>query len=157
MSLLIKALEQAAKDRTTPRIQPRSPSPIRKSPDHAREPTLEAVPSSRSVVSHSGAQGGTASSAREGVAHVLASLRGNPIMMLAAVAALCGIGFGIYVYLQIAATGHAHQAEHAASAADDTAAASGHPARRGRSTRNGANKFGCAGNQCSACDTIDAG
>ena len=102
MSLLIKALEQSAKDRTSPRIEPRSPSALRKSPDPAREPTLEAAPPPRSVVSHSRARGGAASGTREGVAHVLAYLHGNPIMMLAAVAVLCGIGFGIYVYLEIA-------------------------------------------------------
>ena len=98
MSLLIKALEQAAKDRTPPPIEPRSPSALRKSPDSAHEPTLEAVPSPRSVVSHSRARGTEASRARESVTHVLAYLRSNPIMMLAAVAVLCGIGFGIYVY-----------------------------------------------------------
>ncbi|MGZ8201974.1 MAG: tetratricopeptide repeat protein [Burkholderiales bacterium] len=37
--------------------------------------------------------------------HVLAYLRGNPVMMLAAVAVLFGIGFGLYVYLQIASPG----------------------------------------------------
>jgi Tfp pilus assembly protein PilF len=51
MSLLIKALEQAAKDRTSPRADGERASAVGKSSNAAREPTLEPVPAPRLVSS----------------------------------------------------------------------------------------------------------
>ncbi len=139
MSLLIKALEQAAKDRASPRADGEGAPAFGKSSDAAREPTLEPVPAPRLVSSFDEPAVRTVRSAtplglekprpqrsstpatssttrpenpqpfeaeappgaREDGARVLSRLRGNPIMMLAAVAVLSGIGLGIYVYLQI--------------------------------------------------------
>lgn len=163
MSLLIKALEQAAKDRKTTRVEP---PPLNQSGGTAAEPTLEPPPPPRvraavtrpveeapaNESQKSGAEGSSAapsnastpaaaslaferpaSQARAGgsltelarndarqqraraaavlqaaggsAANALALIRANPVMLFGAVAALFGIGFGIYVYLQIAHPG----------------------------------------------------
>jgi Tfp pilus assembly protein PilF len=102
MSLLIKALEQAAKDRTSQRVDAqnaphRSPSvPERRDPSEGErrpaplrfeKPLVERRPTP--------------------AGNVLAWMQSNPVMMFAALALLFGMGFGIYVYLQIAQTASA--------------------------------------------------
>jgi len=169
MSLLIKALEQAARDRKAGRVEPveTAPAPGAQAPGASIEPTLEPAPpprggaaaraqnrtSSDSASSaaeprraESSASGAAASShgpslatdtpaaqrrsatslaglaqvdaqqqrARAATvmqagggptASVIAFFRGSPVMVIAALAVLCGIVFGIYVYLQIAKPG----------------------------------------------------
>jgi tetratricopeptide (TPR) repeat protein len=104
MSLLIKALEQAAKERTSPRVEVQSSPALEQSSLAAREPTpnvsfiarSENIPNARS---------GAASGTRAGAARVLDAWRSNPVFMLAAVAVVFAIGFGIYVYSQVASPG----------------------------------------------------
>lgn len=137
MSLLIKALEQAAKDRTAARVEPeRADANVGAS--GPLEPTLEPAPPARAASSSSAspasekpkpaiaerratpdmrrlaqideqqqrARAATVLQAGGSSAqNVIAYLRGNPIMMLGAIAVLVGIVFGIYVYLQIAKPG----------------------------------------------------
>jgi tetratricopeptide (TPR) repeat protein len=157
MSLLIKALEQAAKDRDSaksaatpaasaarPAIEPTlEPAPPPKDtsttealPPRATASANNAAPAPRNAAPLSldapAAQRRTPSSAaalanidaeqqRARAAAVVrastqsgemfARWRGNPVIMFGAVAALFGIGFGIYVYLQIARPGlFVHQA-----------------------------------------------
>ena len=148
MSLLIKALEQAAKDRDSAKGVSAS------TPASSTEPTLEPPPAPRSP--RSGQQPstsvpaggtGTGSALREpatqpgdarsadraspeanAFAHIdaqqqraraaavveasrssgsmlFARVRGNPVMMFGTAAVVFGIGFGIYVYLQVARPG----------------------------------------------------
>jgi Tfp pilus assembly protein PilF len=169
MSLLIKALEQAAKDRKAGRVEPveTTPAPGAQAPGASVEPTLEPAPPPRGGAAAravnrtspdsasspaeprrpgSSATGAAASShgaslatdtpaaqrrsatslaglaqidaqqqrARAAtvmqagggpVANVIAFFRGSPVMVIAALAVLCGIVFGIYVYLQISKPG----------------------------------------------------
>jgi hypothetical protein len=150
MSLLIKALEQAAKDRDSAKS---AAAPSSSAAALSIEPTLDPAPASRDTravepaarpntsADHAtpvhrsaaplaldtpAAQRRTAPTAAA-LAHIdaeqqraraaavvrastqsgqmLTQLRGNPVMMFGAVAAVIGIGFGIYVYLQIAQPG----------------------------------------------------
>jgi Flp pilus assembly protein TadD len=150
MSLLIKALEQAAKDRDSaksaaapaasaarpsiePTLEPASPPKDTRPTElvpRATGPADSAAPGPRNAVPLAldapAAQRRTPSSAaalanidaeqqRARAAAVVrastqssqmfARWRGSPVMMFGAVAALFGIGFGIYVYLQIARPG----------------------------------------------------
>jgi Flp pilus assembly protein TadD len=149
MSLLIKALEQAAKDRDSaksaaapsasaarPSIEPTlEPAPAPKDTRPAEpvaRPTASAdnapgyrsgaplaldapaaprrTPSSAAALAHIDAEQQRARAAAVVRAstesgQMFARWRGNPVMMFGAVAALFGIGFGIYVYLQIAQPG----------------------------------------------------
>jgi Flp pilus assembly protein TadD len=153
MSLLIKALEQAAKDRDIAKGDRASPSATASS-SASLEPMLEPPPPPRgarppeaiqlakpSVETPPPAARGTASLALDAPAAprrttpmsvalshidaeqqraraaavmqasapsthvVLAYLRGNPVIMFGTLAGLFGIGFGVYVYLQIAQPG----------------------------------------------------
>ena len=164
MSLLIKALEQAAKDRKAGRVEPAETAPPAgaQAPGTSFEPTLEPAPPPRGGATArtparasdsatpvrpragSGATGAAAASQASlsmdtpaaqhrgatslaglaqidaqqraraatvmqagggSAANVIAFFRGSPVTMIAALAVLCGIVFGIYVYLQIAKPG----------------------------------------------------
>jgi Tfp pilus assembly protein PilF len=163
MSLLIKALEQAAKDRKTTRVEPQ---PLNEGADTSAEPTLEppppprvraavtrpseeppaaeptpsgaatakatapsaAAPAAASLAferpaTQPRAAGSLAELARNdarqqraraaavvqaaggSAANAMALLRANPVMLFGAAAIFFGIGFGIYVYIQIAHPG----------------------------------------------------
>lgn len=145
MSLLIKALEQAAKDRKTNSAEP-SPAVPATAETVSGEPTLDPPPQPRRAsvepprdpaapqrtsaplsyeapgaarrtapsmaalanidAQQQRARAATVMQANGGTARtVIAYFRGSPVMMLAAAAVLFGIGFGIYVYLQIAKPG----------------------------------------------------
>lgn len=148
MSLLIKALEQAAKDRDSaksavpasaaglsmePTLEPGPASKDGRLAEAASRPSASAdyaAPAHRNTVPLAldapAAQRRTAPSAaalaqidaeqqRARAAAVMHAstqsgqmftrLRGNPVIMFGAVAAVIGVGFGIYVYLQIAQPG----------------------------------------------------
>ncbi len=147
MSLLIKALEQAAKDRKAGRAEAQPAAPAADAPV---EPTLEPPPPPRGAAGRAPApdpatpapqpapssplaidtgapprrapstlaslasidaqqqraRAATVMQASGGrSAEIMAFLRGNPVIALGGLAVLFGIGFGIYVYLQIAAPG----------------------------------------------------
>jgi Flp pilus assembly protein TadD len=149
MSLLIKALEQAAKDRDSAKSAAAPAAPTARA---SLEPTLEPAPPAkdtrpaesvtRATVSSDNAAPGARNaplaldapaaqrrtpSSAAALTHIdaeqqraraaavvrastqtgqmFARWRGNPVMMFGAVAALFGIGFGIYVYLQVARPG----------------------------------------------------
>ena len=149
MSLLIKALEQAAKDRKTTSVEPTQSVPVAVAAQSAAsEPTLEPLPRSRSPsaepprepaaparnttaplaydtpgatrpaataslaalanidAQQQRARAATVMQASGGTAQtMIAYFRGSPIMLLAAVGVIFGLGFGIYVYLQISNPG----------------------------------------------------
>ncbi len=151
MSLLIKALEQAAKDRNSG-VEPPQPLPMAvqgatAAPASASvEPTLEPAPRARrpsvepprdpatrergaaplsydtpraarpAVASPAAlanidaqqqrARAATVMQASGGAAQtIIAYFRGSPLMLLGAAGVIFGIGFGVYVYLQIAQPG----------------------------------------------------
>jgi Tfp pilus assembly protein PilF len=146
MSLLIKALEQAAKDRKAGRAEAQPAAPDAPA-DAPLEPTLEPPPPPRggaarapapdpapaapapssplaldtgapprrapstlaslaSIDAQQRARAATVMQASGGrSAEIMAFLRGNPVIALGGLAVLFGIGFGIYVYLQIAQPG----------------------------------------------------
>lgn len=143
MSLLIKALEQAAKDRKAgrPDVQPAPASagasieptlepvppprrplkpPAGSPPPGAQEPlALDAAataaprraPSSLASLASADAQQQRARAAAvmqagsSRSAELVGLVRGNPVLLFGGLAVLFGIGFGIYVYLQIAHPG----------------------------------------------------
>lgn len=159
MSLLIKALEQAAKDRKTARVEPArddpptadAPEPTLEPPppprraesraqnrvsaaDEAPDPTPRVsptvgtsrpsrpeshasgdapapprAPTSLSDLAQSDAQqrarAAAVVQASGRTANMIAVLRGNPVLLIGALAVLFGVAYGIYVYIQIANPG----------------------------------------------------
>jgi len=149
MSLLIKALEQAAKDRKAGRAEAQPAAQEAPAADAPLEPTLEPPPPPRAAAARAPApdpappapapssplaldtgapprrapstlaslasidaqqqqraRAATVMQASGGrSAEIMAFLRGNPVIALGGLAVLFGIGFGIYVYLQIAQPG----------------------------------------------------
>src|SRR5262245_26418704 len=148
MSLLMKALEKAAKDRNDARVEPvqqqvpaavssaapapntaprteltlepiapitaDSPAPSRQDAIAARPPSLARPPAAPAAAApaREPAQaqaatlmqaGGAGSAASEG--GVMEYVRTHPLPVLGVLAALLALGFGIYVYLQIARHG----------------------------------------------------
>lgn len=124
MSLLIKALAQAAKDRDVARVEPTG-SAASTSSEPAQELTgtprdtpslsLEAAAQRRVAPSLAGlaqieaqqrARAAAVVQAGERAGGLILSyLRASPVALLGGIAALFGIAFGIYVYLQIANPG----------------------------------------------------
>jgi tetratricopeptide (TPR) repeat protein len=125
MSLLMKALEKAAKDRMDARAEPvaveaAAPAPAAKElalepiaaeapaaprPDAAPRPAAAAAPAREQAQAQASTvmQAGAASRpARGGVG---AYARAHPLPVLGTIAGLFAAGFGIYVYLQIAHPG----------------------------------------------------
>src|SRR5262249_50813 len=125
MSLLMKALEKAAKDRVDARVEPvAEPVPTTAAPPTKDELTLEPLaaeapassarteptqtrtPASRTPARSSSreqAQAATVlqASASAPKAGAVIYLRQHPVLLVATIAVLIAIGFGTYVYLQI--------------------------------------------------------
>jgi tetratricopeptide (TPR) repeat protein len=115
MSLLMKALEQAAKDRGETKTEPAAAPAAGKpelslalellAPDTPAQTRAEPAPRSRPADSPAtGEQARAATIAQAGARAAGAHghyRRINPVMLIGAVAGLFAIGFGIYVYLQI--------------------------------------------------------
>lgn len=126
MSLLMKALEKAAKDRIEARAEPvaaeaTAPTPATQeftlepmAPDAAAAPKAEAAPRPGSGAApareQAQAQAGTimqaaaASRPARGIG-VGAYVRAHPLPVLGTIAGVFAVGFGVYVYLQIAHPG----------------------------------------------------
>ena len=121
MSLLIKALAQAAKDRDAANVEPGTTSDAKggelrvESTRTATSLSLEAPGQKRAAPSLAGLAQIEAQQRARAAAVVQAGerpaskivdyVRASPVLMLGAVAGLFGIGFGVYVYLQIANPG----------------------------------------------------
>jgi Flp pilus assembly protein TadD len=125
MSLLMKALEKAAKDRVEAREQKNAPAPGAAAPPApaagAPELSLEPIREPAALAAEVRAEPAPARAAAKPAAArereqaraatvlqaggrdggVIAYLRTHPLMVFGGLAVLCGIGFGIYVYLQI--------------------------------------------------------
>jgi Flp pilus assembly protein TadD len=123
MSLLMKALEQAAKDRGEARNEPSVPPPTAASPkpelslalellaaeDPAPQPRPEAAPRPRPATTETGeaatreqSRAATVMRAGERASGGTGERRRmNPVIVFGAVAGLFAVGFALYVYLQI--------------------------------------------------------
>jgi Tfp pilus assembly protein PilF len=115
MSLLMKALEKAAKDRVDARTEPAAPEPVA-TPAAKSELTLEPLtaeapapaaraeaPARAAAVSREQTQAAAVLQAGGGAARggAVTYVRDHPIMVFGVVAVLIAIGFGTYVYLQV--------------------------------------------------------
>ena len=126
MSLLMKALEKAAKDRVDARAEPvaaAAPAPALASKELTLEPmafdapvapTAEAAPprpvaAAKPAREQAQAQAGTilqaAAASRPTRGGAVAYMRAHPLPVLGTIAGLFAAGFGVYVYLQIAHPG----------------------------------------------------
>jgi len=126
MSLLMKALEKAAKDRIDARSEPVAAataaapaSPAKElslepmAPEAPAAPMAEAVPRPAAAAApareQAQAQAGTimsaAAASRPARGGAAAYVRAHPLLVLGTVAGLFAAGFGVYVYLQIAHPG----------------------------------------------------
>jgi len=125
MSLLMKALEKAAKDRIDARAEPvaaaaAAPAPANKelslepmAPEAPAAPGAEAAPRPVAAAApareQAQAQAGTimhaAAVSRPARGEAGAYVRAHPLPVLGTIAGLFAVGFGVYVYLQIAHPG----------------------------------------------------
>jgi tetratricopeptide (TPR) repeat protein len=123
MSLLMKALEKAAKDRVDARAEPVAAAALAPAPD-TKELTLEPMaleapaapkaeaaprPVASAKPTTEQAQAGTimhaAAASRPARGGAVAYARTHPVLVLGTIAGLFAAGFGVYVYLQIAHPG----------------------------------------------------
>ncbi|MGH8701447.1 MAG: tetratricopeptide repeat protein [Burkholderiales bacterium] len=126
MSLLMKALEKAAKDRIDARAEPvaaAAPAPALASRELTLEPMMapeapaapkpeaapRPVPAAAPAREQAQAQAGTimqaAAASRPARGGMGAYVRAHPLPVLGTLAGLFAVGFGVYVYLQIAHPG----------------------------------------------------
>lgn len=109
------ALEPAPPPRPAPApsITPREPTPARANPTLTLDPSAASRLAAKSSASMANidaqqqrARAATVMQASgSGAPAVWSYMRGNPVVMVGGLAALCGIAFGVYVYLQIAQPG----------------------------------------------------
>jgi tetratricopeptide (TPR) repeat protein len=125
MSLLMKALEKAAKDRIDARAEPvvaaaAAPAPAAKElslepmaaeapaaprAEAAPRPAAAAAPAREQAQAQAGTIMQAAAASRPARGGAVAYARAHPLMVLGTVAGLFAAGFGVYVYLQIAHPG----------------------------------------------------
>jgi tetratricopeptide (TPR) repeat protein len=125
MSLLMKALEKAAKDRMDARAEPvaveaAAPAPAAKElslepiaaeapaaprPDVAQRPVAAAAPAREQAQAQASTVIHAAAASRPARPGVMAYVRSHPLPVLGTIAGVFALGFGIYVYLQIAHPG----------------------------------------------------
>jgi hypothetical protein len=126
MSLLMKALEKAAKDRIDARAEPvaaaaaAAPAPAAKElslepmaaeapaaprAEAAPRPAAAAAPAREQAQAQAGTIMQAAAASRPARGGAVAYARMHPLMVLGTVAGLFAAGFGVYVYLQIAYPG----------------------------------------------------
>jgi len=126
MSLLMKALEKAAKDRIDARSEPvaaaaaAAPAPAAKEltlepmapeapaapmAENAPRPAAAAAPAREQAQAQAGTIMSAAAASRPARGGAAAYVRAHPLLVLGTVAGLFAAGFGVYVYLQIAHPG----------------------------------------------------
>ena len=109
MSLLMKALEQAAKNRedtgpqkpAAPSTGPQTPLALEPAPDLESKPAFARDAAPEPTAAQNQAAAMFSAGARDSRAGVGVYLRNNPVLLFGLLAGVFAIGFGIYVYIEI--------------------------------------------------------